>query len=412
MKSIFGKIFVNMFNFKKITKIITLLILCSLLLPAFEVQANEPKSNVRIIVYHTFMGDKNTYSFSQEEMKKQLEELIADGYKFISHDDFTKGNYSGNMNILLTIDDGHTTVYEAYKKVLVPLGIKPLLAIYPAIIGKKKFALTWEQLEEMLKDGCALASHGFYHNFVTESALKKDKKSVETEIIRSKKVLEEKTGRTVDTFVYPFGAYSKTTIDALKKAGYSYAMTIKMGHARVVPENESNYELPRYLLTRQRITRISGLFKDKKVKQVPTAIALNTTTEKEVKAEKQSFERVSEKGKSLALFDNPPAIKQSKVKKDSVIAKTNAAYIEEDDGVDSIIMTSKDVKVDERNSDMKSSWSVSAPKLIVTEKGGIKEKIYSMMAMVSIARDSFLSIINKHVIIITNNIKDFLKKLS
>ena len=59
----------------------------------------------------------------------------------------------GDRNIMISIDDRNQTVYRAYHDVLKPLHIRPLLAIYPNIIGKRKYALTWEQLRELAADG-------------------------------------------------------------------------------------------------------------------------------------------------------------------------------------------------------------------------------------------------------------------
>ena len=40
--------------------------------------------------------------------------------------------------MLCCIDDGNRSVGRAYREVLAPMGIKPLLAIYPNIIGRRK----------------------------------------------------------------------------------------------------------------------------------------------------------------------------------------------------------------------------------------------------------------------------------
>lgn len=350
----------------KISKVkVSLFLAVLMFMPVFSVQAETENKNVRILVYHTFMGDKNIYSFSHEEVKRQCEELIADGYRFITYDDFRQGNYSGERNVLVTIDDGHQTVYEAYRKIFAPLGIKPLLSIYPAIIGKKKFALTWEKINEMLKDGCSVASHGYYHNFVNESAFKKDRKSVETEIIKSKRVLEEKLGRTIDTFVYPFGAYSDMTMDALKKAGYSYAMTIKGGHASISSGSAANYELPRYLLTRQRITRLSRLFGDKKQRKViPTAVAANY----DIKA-----------NKNAAAVDTEVAAE--------ICVKTN-----ETSGFGAAVSASPLYK----------------PEVFKS----LKTKIFSIMTSLNKTRLSLMEIMSRRLASVGKNIKDFFQKLS
>ncbi|MCL1911124.1 MAG: polysaccharide deacetylase family protein [Leptospirales bacterium] len=295
--------------------------------PFFGLKAGN--EGVRILAYHTFMGDKNIYSFSPEEFKKQCEDLKSEGFTFITFEDFKKGKFEGDKNILLTIDDGHKTVYEAYKQVMRPLGIKPLLAVYPGIIDKKSFALTWEQLKEMLDDGCTLASHGYYHNFCDEKAIKKNSKAVETEIIKSKAVLEEKLGVKIDVFVYPFGVYSPQTEIILKEAGYSFAMTIKMGIAKIGVN--PNYELPRYIMTRNKITNISGLFAQPKktdaaqIKKSGEKTTANIKTKKPdgkaaAKTEKKAIKKIDKKTTRKNV-----AVKQDDLKKS---AETKSGFAE------------------------------------------------------------------------------------
>jgi len=48
----------------------------------------------------------------------------------------------------------------------------------------------------------------------------------EEEIFGSKTVLEEITGKKVETFCYPYGSYTKAHVQLVKKAGYRYARTV------------------------------------------------------------------------------------------------------------------------------------------------------------------------------------------
>lgn len=133
----------------------------------------------------------NQYCFSLKELEWQCRSLVRQGYRFVSFEDFQNGKLKGSANILLTIDDGNRSSYDAYYHVLKPLGIRPLLAIYPAVVGNKKYALTWEQLRRLKRDGCTIAAHGYYHLHLNKRLYLRDPVSFKREIIKSRKVLEK-----------------------------------------------------------------------------------------------------------------------------------------------------------------------------------------------------------------------------
>lgn len=203
-------------------------------------------NKVYVLVYHTFMGKKIKYDISIQEFQKQLLDLRSHGFSFVSFDDIKHGKVSGDKNILITIDDGHRTVLDAYYSVLKPLGIKPLLGINTFIIGKKPYVLTWEELQQLTREGCAIASHGYFHLFINDELYTKNYRYFKLEVFESKKMLEEKLGITVDTFVYPFGVVNDIGKQALSQAGYSYAFTIKWGPLSL-PLAHNTLELPRYM---------------------------------------------------------------------------------------------------------------------------------------------------------------------
>ncbi|OGS27967.1 MAG: hypothetical protein A2297_06070 [Elusimicrobia bacterium RIFOXYB2_FULL_48_7] len=227
----------------------------SIILPGFSQDKPDTQgksAKVTVLCYHTFLGSgKYPTDFSMAEFREQIETLKNNGFNFISISDFLGGSISGDKNILLTIDDGSESVYRVYNDILKPLDIKPLLAIYPAIIGVKKYALTWEQLKELSDAGCSVASHGFFHEKIDKKLFDLSEQRFMYEIINSKKMLEEKTGRKIEVFSYPFGLKSGETVEALKKNGYKAAFTIDGGICRFPLKNDNTiFDLPRYMITR------------------------------------------------------------------------------------------------------------------------------------------------------------------
>lgn len=210
------------------------------------------KTKVYVLCYHSFRGNINAPTdFSKKEINEQLDFLKKNNFKFVSFRDIVNNRLSGTKNILITIDDGNISVYDAYRDIFKPMNIKPVLAIYPALTGRKKYALSWGQLKELADDGCEIAAHGYFHMHLTQNYYDTHKNDFLNEIYKSKKVLEKNLNRQVLIFVYPFGQKSEIAIETIKNAGYKYAFTLKW-HALNLPlsENKNLYELPRYMLTK------------------------------------------------------------------------------------------------------------------------------------------------------------------
>ncbi|MCP4134239.1 MAG: polysaccharide deacetylase family protein [bacterium] len=204
------------------------------------------------LTYHSFLGkDQYLTDISIRDLKSQMILLFKHGFKFVSFDDIIKNKLSGNKNIFVTIDDGNVSSYYAYKEVFKPLGIKPLFAIYPNIIGRKSYALTWNMVRELDADGCEIAAHGYFHWRMTQGLYYRNQAGFKREIYRSKEVLEKELKHKITTFVYPFGVRSPIAKKTIKEAGYSHAFTIVWGPIQYpLNKNPDPYELPRYMVVR------------------------------------------------------------------------------------------------------------------------------------------------------------------
>jgi len=184
-----------------------------------------------------------------QELKKQMDYFKDKGFQFVTLADILKGTVKGSHNILVVIDDGNESVYRAYHDIFKPRHIKPVLAIYPGIIGKKSYALTWEQLKGLSQDGCEIASHGFYHLHLNQKLYDKDKSAFIKEINGSKEFLEKRLNVKILAMAYPNGIQAEITKKTLKEAGYKCAFTIKWGPLlSPLSANKDPFELPRYMI--------------------------------------------------------------------------------------------------------------------------------------------------------------------
>ncbi len=180
--------------------------------------------SVIILDYHSFTG-KGTSSidYTEAELAAQLDRFTALGYHFVSITEAIEGRIEGSRNLVISIDDGNHTVYPTYTHVLKPRGIRPLLFIYPAIIGKVPYALTEAQLKELAAEGCVIGAHGYNHEYLTEKAFVADPKKTRREIEKPGPVLEAMLGKPVRLFGFPFGVGSMQAETVLKSSGYGWA---------------------------------------------------------------------------------------------------------------------------------------------------------------------------------------------
>src|SRR4030042_1614763 len=87
-----------------------------------------PAPSVHVLCYHAFLDDRKIYNFSIEELREHIDFFKSRGYRFVKFSDIINKNISGNKNILITVDDGNRTVYDAYYSVFKKNNIKPVLA--------------------------------------------------------------------------------------------------------------------------------------------------------------------------------------------------------------------------------------------------------------------------------------------
>jgi peptidoglycan/xylan/chitin deacetylase (PgdA/CDA1 family) len=215
-----------------------------------------------VLCWHSFLGDPSLETdFSLGELKAQLASLSALGYRFVDLDDAMAGRITGSLNLVATIDDGHRTVPKAVEEAFLPLGIKPALFVYPAIIGSVPYAMADAELRRLGSEGCRIGAHGYHHLFVTEALFRSDRAEFDKEIYKAKTKTEGLSGLPVLFYAYPFGAYSPVTTREVEKAGYSFAFAVRPGFIYADPALNLDFEIPRVVLRRDNWDEVYAFLK-------------------------------------------------------------------------------------------------------------------------------------------------------
>lgn len=192
---------------------------------------------VPILMYHRIAsvpGERN--ALPVEKFTEQLNYLQSHGYNTITLADFYNHHLHRNplpvRSIILTFDDGYEDNYLTALPLLLKRKMKA--TVFPIVnwIGKENKwenfqhqltrTMNWDQLREWQAAGMEIGSHTLEHPFLTQC----DESGLEQELIKSRQVLEEKLGITIDFLCYPYGFFDDNTITVAKKAGYKGALAI------------------------------------------------------------------------------------------------------------------------------------------------------------------------------------------
>jgi peptidoglycan/xylan/chitin deacetylase (PgdA/CDA1 family) len=215
--------------------ILILLLILSVLLPSTLFASGKP--NITILCYHnlnpTIPGSMN---MKPAKFAAQMQWLHDNGFTFVPLQTVVAYLQGKQVTlpekpIVLTADDGWQSVYTYMYPIIKKLNIPTTLFIYPETISSGKHAMTWDELKELQQTGLFdIQGHTYSHpNFKHEKKALSDAaydKFVDTELVKSKRILDEKLHINVTLLAWPFGIYNSYLEEQAEKAGYAMAFTI------------------------------------------------------------------------------------------------------------------------------------------------------------------------------------------
>jgi peptidoglycan/xylan/chitin deacetylase (PgdA/CDA1 family) len=217
-----------------------------------EKKAAQSKTDVpvNVLCYHRFEKRKATdpakkngdiYYISTDNFDKHMKFLKDNGYNGITMSTYV--NYLEGRGelpekpVVITIDDGYVSGYTGAFPILKKYSIPATYYVYTVFFPRAKQALSVEQVKEMAAAGEEIGCHSKTHPILTFKVKKVGEKKIpmtdaeylkflREEIITPRKVLQEELGLPIDTFAYPYGAYSSEVEAVVKEAGYRAALSV------------------------------------------------------------------------------------------------------------------------------------------------------------------------------------------
>jgi peptidoglycan/xylan/chitin deacetylase (PgdA/CDA1 family) len=221
--------------------------------------AAEDQVGVPVLCYHRFGPTvPDGMTVTTKVFAEQMKWLKDNGYTVIPLRTLVsylrgEGPAPPAKSVVITVDDGHKTVLSDMLPIVKQYNMPVTLFLYPSCISNKHapYAMTWEQIQALQQTGLFdMQGHTFWHpNFKKDKKKMKPEeyvKSVQTQLVKSKAVLEKKLGAKIEYMAWPFGIYDDYLESEAQKAGYVAAFSIDR---RFASKSEKMMSQPRYLMT-------------------------------------------------------------------------------------------------------------------------------------------------------------------
>lgn len=149
---------------------------------------------------------------------RQLGSIREFGHRVVRlYDAWARGEEEGPARspVVLTFDDGRAADYDVAFPLLLAAGVRAEFFINTAHVGQPGY-LTWSRIAEMHRAGMSFQSHS--HEHLVLPAL--SARVLRNELQTSKRLIEDRVGRTVDFLAAPHGLVDRRVVDAAQEAGY------------------------------------------------------------------------------------------------------------------------------------------------------------------------------------------------
>ncbi|MGA2775509.1 MAG: polysaccharide deacetylase family protein [Candidatus Omnitrophota bacterium] len=217
--------------------IIGLLIFLTVSTAAFYFFWLSPRYELPILTYHYFGYDSvidgrdlPLLFVRPDNFEKQMRYLKDKGYRVISLEALVGGIKKGkgfpHNTVVITIDDGHKSIFTYAYPVLKKYGFPATVFLVSDRVGVRKDYLNWNEVKEMSKDNISFGAHTRNHVYLP---LIEKKDILWNEIYGCKEIIEKQVGIRVDYFCYPTGGFTEEVKMLVEKAGYKGACTTNRG---------------------------------------------------------------------------------------------------------------------------------------------------------------------------------------
>jgi len=229
------------------------------------------EASVIVLLYHQFkpagvpIPAMYRWTMNQDVFEAEMKYIHDNGYHVVPLSDvlrFVKHEITlPPGSVAITIDDGYKSAIDYAAPILKKYGYPWTFFIYPDFItvNEGSGAASWKDLLDLQAEGVDIESHSMTHPKLTShhQQIKKVWHNLSpeeydawltNETAGAKALLEQKMGKPITCFAYPYGDYNKQVEAKAIAAGYEAIFTVA---DNPVHSTTSLHSIGRYTLTRE-----------------------------------------------------------------------------------------------------------------------------------------------------------------
>ncbi|MDR4499613.1 MAG: polysaccharide deacetylase family protein [Candidatus Scalindua sp.] len=213
----------------------------------------EVQYKIPILTYHSIDNSGSVISTSPEKFRSHMQYLSEFSFNVISLEEIVscihENRHFPHRSVAITFDDGFKNNYDIAYPVLKVYGFKATIFLVTGYCGRNNRwqgqpaeipeldLLQWDEIKVMASNGIDFGAHTVNHPNLAELTLKQ----AEDEIVDSKKEIEERLGKNISHFAYPYGGETGKLRNILKDE-FQCAVSTELNVATL---GSDIYSLPR-----------------------------------------------------------------------------------------------------------------------------------------------------------------------
>jgi peptidoglycan/xylan/chitin deacetylase (PgdA/CDA1 family) len=192
-----------------------------------------------ILTFHAVDDRRSVISLAPEVFRSSMAKLYESGYRTLSLleavDCLHRHTPFPDRSLVITFDDGFQSLYEEALPVLQRYGMSATVFLTVGEKAEVKAAerlpslemrpmLSWGEIREMQQNGIAFGAHTLTHPDLIDLPMER----VETEVGKSKTIIEDALDAPVACFAYPYGRFDQRIREVVRH-NFMCACSDKLG---------------------------------------------------------------------------------------------------------------------------------------------------------------------------------------
>ncbi len=214
------------------------------------------QSHVIVLLYHEMDSQAQVSNITSaddlsvvvdiEDFRQQLTYLKNNAYNILTLDQMLQGDIpeaAFGKNVVITFDDGRLSDWTLATPALIEHGFPATFYVVSGRVDNDPEYVSSDNLREMHANGMTIGSHSVTHRFLAQLS----EADVRSELVDSKKQLEDIIGAPVKHLALPGGHGNKRVFQLARECGYESVSTCEVDTYRV---GSDPFHIPRLEIRR------------------------------------------------------------------------------------------------------------------------------------------------------------------